>query len=328
MARIQPRPASALLALGLFGASASCGGLFVSDEYRSLNTKRRFTLDYEVTLPPAVNEQLGAVRVWVPVPVSDGVQTIDILEAPEGARWSAPDVHGNRFCSVLWQGGERTLQWKYRVERREDIGNSNGADRRLEQKEVFLHYLDPDMMVPARGPAAEVAFELGEEFERKDLPAAIYRTVVDSMEYREDRDTGYGSSDFAAVEGYGVAIDYASYFIGALRYHQIAARAQLGFLLPSERGAGELTTPHAWAHWYRPEDGWFPVDAAAADLDPNLDSFYFGELGSNRVSFSCGRDLVLDPPQEGAPLNYFVVAYAEQDGREVRVDTVLRYFDL
>ena len=307
---------------------AACTSLFSSDEFDSLSSERRFLFDYTVELPAQVNPQLGAVRVWVPVPVSDGVQSVDVLASPEGARWSAPDEHGNRTCSVLWTGGERSLRWSYRIARNEDTGDSNGADRDIDEAEAFMLYLDPDVMVPSRGPASEVAFELAENIERSDFPTALYRHIVDHTEFATGDDVGYGSSDYAAAEGRGDATDYASFYVGAMRYQQFAARFQVGFLLPLEHGSGELEQPHAWAHWFRPGHGWVPVDPAAADLDPDRDAYYYGKLGSNRVSLSCGRDLALSPVQVGSKLNFFVVAYAEQDGREVRLQTKAGYTDL
>ena len=172
------------------------------------------------------------------------------------------------------------------------------------------------------------AFEIAENVERSDFPTALYRHIVDQMEYSTDSDVGYGSSDYSAAEGRGDATDYASFFVGGMRYQQFAARFQVGFLLPFEHGSGELEVPHAWAHWYRPEHGWIPVDPGAADLDPDRDEYYFGQVGSNRISMSCGRDLALDPIQIGSKLNFFVTAYAEQDGREVRLKTKAGYTDL
>lgn len=325
MSRISLSWMGALAALACLPA---CSSWFVSEEASSLTSTRRFVLDYTVQLPPEVNDQLGAVRVWVPVPVSDGAQTIDVLDSPEGARWSAADPHGNRFCSVIWNGGARALTWSYQVERREDNGNSSGGDRVTTDNDAFLLYLDPDVMVPARGPAVEQAFDLAESYGRAEFPTAFYRSIVDQMEYTTAGDVGYGSSDFAAAEGKGNGADYASYFIGGMRYQQFAARFQVGFLLPPVRGEGELVDPHAWAHWYRPGFGWQPADPAATDLDAGRDEYYFGKLSTNRVAMSCGRDLMLDPAQQGVPLNFFVAAYAEQDGREVRVETRVSYFDL
>jgi hypothetical protein len=54
-----------------------------------------------------------------------------------------------------------------------------------------------------------------------------------------------------------------------------------------------------------------PVDASEAAKDPSRREYFFGAHDENRVEFSRGRDLVLNPPQAGEPLNYFVYPYAE-----------------
>lgn len=317
--------------LGAFSALGASCSLWQteSEPEHSITSARRFVLDYEVTLPPEVNPQLGPVQLWVPVPVSDQAQTVDVLASPEGVRWSAADAHGNRFCSLRWTGSEgRTLRWRYRIERREDSLRAGAGERDLTESEVFLNYLDPDSMVPSRGPAVEIAFEMAESTERADFPAAWYQHLLDRIDFSLEQGSGFGSSDYPIVEEFGDSTDFASAFIGGMRYQEFPARFQVGFLLPTTGNSGELVDPHAWAHWYRPERGWFPVDLAAADQDPERERYYFGKLGSNRVAMSSGRDLVLEPAQEGTGLNFFVAGYAEQDGREVRLDTRVRYYDL
>jgi hypothetical protein len=37
----------------------------------------------------------------------------------------------------------------------------------------------------------------------------------------------------------------------------------------------------------------------------------------DRIAFTIGRDLVLSPEQQGAPLNYFIYPYAEVEGQPV-----------
>ncbi len=44
--------------------------------------------------------------------------------------------------------------------------------------------------------------------------------------------------------------------------------------------------------------------------------YFFGAHDDNRVQFSMGRDLVLNPKQDGEPLNYFVYPYVEVAGKE------------
>ena len=61
--------------------------------------------------------------------------------------------------------------------------------------------------------------------------------------------------------------------------------------------------------------GWIPVDASEAAKNPVKREYFFGAHDENRVEFSIGRDLTLNPKQAGEPLNYFVYPYAEVDGK-------------
>lgn len=48
-----------------------------------------------------------------------------------------------------------------------------------------------------------------------------------------------------------------------------------------------------------------------------------------RVEFTTGRDLVLNPKQQGIPLNYFIYPYAEADGQAITtVERTFTYRDL
>src|SRR4029450_3342146 len=59
--------------------------------------------------------------------------------------------------------------------------------------------------------------------------------------------------------------------------------------------------------WYEDATGdWHPVDASEADKDPSRKEYFFGTICCNRVALSRGRDLVLEPPQAGEPLNFFI----------------------
>ena len=49
------------------------------------------------------------------------------------------------------------------------------------------------------------------------------------------------------------------------------------------------------------------------------------------VGLTFGRDLILEPAQQGPPLNYFVFPYAEADGKAVEMDEsdwIFRYEDV
>jgi hypothetical protein len=58
------------------------------------------------------------------------------------------------------------------------------------------------------------------------------------------------------------------------------------------------------------------VDISEAWKDPSRREYFFGAYDANRVKFTAGRDIVLNPKQAGEPLNYFVYPYVEIDGKK------------
>ena len=58
-----------------------------------------------------------------------------------------------------------------------------------------------------------------------------------------------------------------------------------------------------------------PVDISEADKNAEKKAYYFGNIDENRVAFTTGRDLILNPKQSGEPLNYFIYPYAEVGGK-------------
>jgi hypothetical protein len=43
-------------------------------------------------------------------------------------------------------------------------------------------------------------------------------------------------------------------------------------------------------------------------------------VDESRIAIGTGRDLVLNPPQAGDPLDYFIYPYAEADGKTLNED--------
>jgi hypothetical protein len=77
-----------------------------------------------------------------------------------------------------------------------------------------------------------------------------------------------------------------------------------------------------------PGKTWVPIDASEADRFPERAGYFFGSHTPNRVTLAVGRDLVLDPPQQGEPLNYLLDPYAEADGKRAATAKTWTYRDL
>ena len=60
---------------------------------------------------------------------------------------------------------------------------------------------------------------------------------------------------------------------------------------------------------------WANTGGPAWDKFPKDREYYFGTLGSTWVTLAHGRDVVLEPPQQGPPINMLHGPVAEVDGK-------------
>ncbi len=319
-----------VLLLGLSLVAPSCNFILGSEEHVAMSSARTFEFSFEVSVPAEVSENPEPISIWVPVPVSDHAQHVELLQAPEGVSWSTADMHGNRFAHLQWElGMPASMTFTWRIHRMQDFGDPDFGDRHLEEERIMQHYLDADLGVPIRGAAAEIAIEVAAEVEPIELPRALYDRVLTDMRFdTSGSGPGHGSTDWAISEGYGDSTDYQAFFISASRASMIPARFQVGYLLPLERGSGEVQALHSWSHIYLQGTGWFPLDLALADLDPVRVDYFYGHLTTNRVAMSCGRDIQLLPVQAGGGLSFINQPYAEQGGLDVPLQTRVLFQDL
>ena len=162
-----------------------------------------------------------------------------------------------------------------------------------------------------------------------EMARAIYNHVVATVKY-DKTGKGWGNGDiyYACDARRGNCTDFHAIFIGYARAVGIPARFAIGFPLPADRGAGKIAGYHCWAEFYAKGIGWVPVDASEAAKNPAKREYFFGAHDENRVELSKGRDVILTPKQQAAPLNYFVYPYVELDGRKyTSVDTSYSYKD-
>lgn len=299
---------------------------------------RQFDLDYSVRIGE-LPEGAQRVDIWLPYPTSDENQDIEVLQvsAPYPYRIVKEPEYGN---SILYLSAtnprEREIDVKLtvRVQRRENVRNDFATAKargRAAAPAAPARWRQPDRLVPLDGRIRDLARQVTKG-KRTDLDKAraIYDYVVDTMSY-DKSGTGWGNGDiyWACDAKRGNCTDFHALFIGLNRAAGIPAKFAIGFPIPADRGEGTVGGYHCWAEFYLKGYGWVPVDASEARKNPDRRSYFFGAHDENRVQFTVGRDLVLEPRQAGEPLNYFIYPYVEVDGKPFQqVAKTFRYRDL
>jgi transglutaminase-like putative cysteine protease len=285
---------------------------------------RHFTFTYAFSVRGlAAGER---VRIWFPTAHSDPYQDVRIVSAKGDL--PLKKTHESRFDNQIYfaetskaKGGDLHFEVVYDVVRHEHLTLGLSRPRlqsaSLSKKET-AEYLGADKLVPITGLPAELAAKVtaGQNSELNKA-RAIYDYVFANMTY-DKSGKGWGRGDvlYACDAKKGNCTDFHSLFIAMARSQGIPARFEIGFPIPSDTRSSEIRGYHCWAEFFTASNGWIPVDISEAWKHPAKKDYYFGAHDADRVQFSAGRDLKLNPPQQGAPLNYFIYPYVEVDGKE------------
>jgi transglutaminase-like putative cysteine protease len=284
---------------------------------------RHFTFHYSFTVK---NVAAGKkVRIWIPAAQSDAFQEVKIVSATGDLllKKTRESKYGNEiYYAETHEAKQSELHFdvQYDVVRHERIALSP-APRvtavSLSTKER-QEDLQPDVLVPITGIPADLAVKVTEgKSDPLDKARAIYSYVFTTLTY-DKTGTGWGHGDvlYACDAKKGNCTDFHSLFIAMARSQGIPARFEIGFPLPADKHSGEIAGYHCWSDFYIHGKGWIPVDISEAWKHPEKRDYFFGSHDVNRVQFSMGRDLKLNPAQEGKALNYLVYPYVEVDGQE------------
>ncbi|HEX8853251.1 MAG TPA: transglutaminase domain-containing protein [Pyrinomonadaceae bacterium] len=303
---------------------------------------RGFEFEYK-TLVKDIPPDAKNVSVWIPVPHDDPFQKISGLEidSPYPYRIQTAE-YGNKVLGISVSNPVQksfTVTMRFKAVRREHVQErlrqQNAGARRDEEQlgPEMARWLAPDRLVPLddkiRQWAREVVAAAGAHTD-VEKARAIYDHIIATVKY-DKTGKGWGRGDiyYACDARRGNCTDFHAIFIGYSRAVGIPARFSIGFPLPVERGAGQVSGYHCWAEFYLKGVGWVPVDASEAAKDPARREYFFGAHDENRVEFTTGRDLLLTPRQQGQPLNYFIYPYVEVDGKEFSsVEKTFSYRDL
>jgi transglutaminase-like putative cysteine protease len=252
-------------------------------------------------------------RMWLPLATSDEFQTVDVtsIRAP-GTRQTLEDrEHGNKILLLELgpQDSGKTVEIVYQVQRRE----KSARPAKLPDPEKYLR---PERLVPINETFRSIAQRVVKD-KTTDLrrARALYDHVIDRMQYIKCG-TGWGKGDamHACDARSGNCTDYHAYFIALARAVRIPARFAIGAAIPSERNEGGVSGYHCWAEFYA--DGkWWPVDISEGDKYTALATYYFGHHPANRIRFSRGRDLTVDPAPASGPINFLAYPLLEVAGK-------------
>ncbi len=299
---------------------------------------RTFEFTYLARIP-ALPPGSKTLAVWIPLPQSDPYQTISGLkiESPFPYTTHRDPEYGNEYLYVQAPARQvsslEEVRLSFQVTRQEhhvdfdahpSRAQSAGADSSGLQR-----FLQPDRRVPLQGVIAELSAQETRGIQDPlEKARAIYNYVVATMRY-DKSGTGWGNGDaiWACTSKRGNCTDFHSLLIGMMRAAGIPARFEIGFPLPADKHDGSIPGYHCWAQFYVERYGWIPVDASEAWKHPEKRNYFFGAHDDNRLQFTVGRDIRLDPPQQGDPLNYFIYPYAELDGKPLAVESNFSFQD-
>lgn len=298
--------------------------------------ERRAEITYSVNLdaPPGAK----VVRLWLPYPMSDENQEItDVVVTgnPTASGVYREGSFGNVALFAEWKDtkGPRRLTYTFRVRRTERVTRDFPRTELPFAREEFRKGLAPTRLADLEGPERELAEKVTAGMTgNREKARAIYDWVVENM--WRDPDTkgcGTGNVDTLVRTLGGKCGDIHSVYVALARASGVPAREVFGIRIPSGKEGDMTKAQHCWAEWYSPGYGWVvvdPADVRKAILERKipleeakpLREYYFGAVDASRIAVGMGRDLVLNPPQSGEPLPYFMYPYAEADGKPLNED--------
>jgi transglutaminase-like putative cysteine protease len=298
----------------------------------------RFVYEARVTAPPGTR----VLELWQPLPREDGQRILNLKltgsAPPTVVRLGAA---GDRaaYLRVANPTGPLTLTQTATVARQEVRAPITASAARLDEIDAAAYAAEL-----ASTPVIQITDEI-RAIARRETGAkptvvakarALYDWVYEHMQYDKSvPGWGLGDIPYCLRVGKGNCTDFHSLFIALARTSGIPARWNIGFPLAYGDGQTggdapqEVSGYHCWAEFYAPGAGWVPVDISEARKHPELKDYFFGTLSGNRVLFTRGRDVPLEPDGAGSRrLNYFIYPVARADEQDLpKVEWTFRYTD-
>lgn len=269
---------------------------------------------------------LNRLEVWIPLPEDAASQRIRNLRvvSPYPGEIRQEKVYGNSyfyFAVDRPRPGSIEVRVHFDAERSEMTGPGVTAEvERATSREQLERALKAENLVTLSPRIRELARQVTLGHDAPESKArAIYDYLINTMTYDKTvPGWGQGDSERACDVASGNCTDFHSLFLSLARAEGIPARFVIGFPIKSD-AEGSIPGYHCWAEFHVSGKGWIPVDAsdASKSSDPKRRDYLFGNLDPDRIQFTTGRDLRLDPPPCAETLNYFIYPHAEGDGRAI-----------
>ncbi len=264
-----------------------------------------FEFRYEVTLPE-IDE---AAKMWLPIPQTDDFQKVEIvsIEAPVEHRILKEAYYGNSvlYVELSPEHSGKKVELVYEVERQEKHPYEDAAST--------ARYLNPSLLMPV-GDRFQVLADsiIGDKHKEGTImqARALYDYIIDNMKYIKAGTYGTGDAVYACDALTGNCTEFHSLFISLARSAGIPSRFAVGAAIPSDRDEGGIDGYHCWAEFYA-EGKWWPVDISEANKYTALATYYFGRHPANRIEFTRGRDLQLEPGPATGPINFLAYPVME-----------------
>lgn len=278
-----------------------------------------FDFHYRVELP----EIKGKAKMWVPIATTDDYQSVEItsMKVPVEYKLLKDKDFNNTILYLEADASQskQAIEITYKVKRLERAPVD-------EPGPVDAQYLADNRLMPVGGRFETIAREATLRRDDSELmkARALYDYIIDNMRYMKYGNYGNGDSNYACDVRTGNCTEFHSFFISLARSIGIPARFAVGASVPSERNDGGIDGYHCWAEFYA-EGKWWPIDISEANKYTALATYYFGHHPANRIEFSRGRDLIVEPGPASGPINFLAYPLLEINGKGATTKTTFSF---
>jgi transglutaminase-like putative cysteine protease len=350
--RIKPIFLSFVATSVAVGISVPAFGGDVSKPAQPKQASFQIRNEFKVHVPKGAK----TVRMWFSVPQEDAASVIrEFNVAADFPVHYYRDDWGNRvgYAEVNAPAeGPITIREAFaltRTETRNDIDPTRTRALTDQERAALFAYLQPSSHVIVNDQINSLSASIvGGETNPILAARKIYNWTLENVDYWvKDPDhlkaSPVGSTEYCLRTKTGNCTDFHSLFASLAMAAGIPTRMVYGSLLkPTLNGIQIDGSYHCWIQFFAPNYGWLPLDVSLANiygkefpvtdknkklvelttatgykgLDPSKVDYYFGNLDERRVTWSTGRDLILQPPQNDGPVNALTKIYVEVDGKQ------------